>query len=121
MEIIIIIVFILGYLGITLEHNLKLDKLIPALIMMSICWAIVALGVDSFSNWFDSSKHGLVEGFSSMLHADKMHLVEETLLHHLGKTAFEIALKQLNYVKKLYGNHYRPCIYTGIFRNNFRT
>jgi len=87
MEIIIIIVFILGYLGITLEHNLKLDKLIPALIMMSICWAIVALGVDSFSNWFDSSKHGLVEGFSSMLHADKMHLVEETLLHHLGKTA----------------------------------
>ena len=87
MEIIIIIVFILGYLGITLEHNLKLDKLIPALIMMSICWAIVALGVYSFSNWFDSSKHGLVEGFSSMLHADKMHLVEETLLHHLGKTA----------------------------------
>ena len=87
MEIIIIIVFILGYLGITLEHNLKLDKLIPALIMMSICWAIIALGVDSFSNWFDSSKHGLVDGFSSMLHADKMHLVEETLLHHLGKTA----------------------------------
>ena len=87
MEFIIIIVFILGYLAITLEHNLKLDKLIPALIMMSICWAIVALGVDSFSNWFDSSKHGLVEGFSSMLHADKMHLVEETLLHHLGKTA----------------------------------
>lgn len=87
MEIIIIIVFILGYLGITLEHNLKLDKLIPALIMMSICWAIIALGVDSFSNWFDSSKHGLVDGFSSMLHDDKMHLVEETLLHHLGKTA----------------------------------
>ena len=87
MEIIIVLVFILGYLGITLEHNLKLDKLIPALIMMSICWAIIALGVDSFSNWFDSSKHGLVEGFSSMLHADKMHLVEETLLHHLGKTA----------------------------------
>ena len=31
---------ILGYLAITLEHNLKLDKLIPALIMMAICWAI---------------------------------------------------------------------------------
>ena len=87
MELIIIIVFVLGYLGITLEHNLKLDKLIPALIMMSICWAIVALGIDSFTNWFDSSKHELVEGFSSMLHEDKMHLVEETLLHHLGKTA----------------------------------
>ena len=87
MESVIIIVFVMGYLAITLEHNLKLDKLIPALIMMAVCWALVALGVDNFSNWFDSSKHGLVEGFSSMLHADKMHLVEETLLHHLGKTA----------------------------------
>ena len=87
MESVIIIVFVMGYLAITLEHNLKLDKLIPALIMMAVCWAIVALGVDSFSNWFDSANHGLVEGFKEMVHDDKMHLVEETLLHHLGKTA----------------------------------
>ncbi len=87
METIIILVFVLGYLAITLEHNLKIDKLIPALVMMAVCWAMVALGVDSFPNWFDSSKHALVEGFSSLVHADKMHLVEETLLHHLGKTA----------------------------------
>ncbi len=87
MESVIIVVFVLGYLAITLEHNLKLDKLIPALAMMAICWAIVALGVDSFSNWFDSSNHALVEGFSSMDHESKMHLAEETLLHHLGKTA----------------------------------
>jgi Na+/H+ antiporter NhaD/arsenite permease-like protein len=87
METIIILVFVFGYLAITLEHNLKIDKLIPALIMMAVCWAIVALGVDGFSNWFDSSKHALVEGFSSLVHDDKLHLVEETLLHHLGKTA----------------------------------
>ena len=87
METIIILVFVFGYLAITLEHNLKIDKLIPALVMMAVCWAIVALGVDSFSQWFDSSKHALVDGFSSLVHADKMHLVEETLLHHLGKTA----------------------------------
>ena len=87
MESIIIIVFIVGYLAITLEHNLKIDKLIPALVMMAVCWALVALGIDSFSNWFDSSNHGLVEGFTSMPHEDKLHLVEETLLHHLGKTA----------------------------------
>jgi Na+/H+ antiporter NhaD/arsenite permease-like protein len=87
MESVIIIVFVLGYLAITLEHNLKLDKLIPALIMMAVCWALVALGVDNFTQWFDSSQHGLVDGFAAMVHADKMHLVEETLLHHLGKTA----------------------------------
>ena len=87
MESVIIIVFVMGYLAITLEHNLKLDKLIPALIMMAVCWALVALGVDGFTNWFDSSKHGLVDGFTAMVHDDKLHLVEETLLHHLGKTA----------------------------------
>ena len=87
MESIIIIVFIVGYLAITLEHNLKLDKLIPALVMMAVCWAVVALGIDSFSNWFDSANHGLVEGFADKGHEVKMHLVEETLLHHLGKTA----------------------------------
>ena len=87
MESVIIIVFVMGYLAITLEHNLKLDKLIPALIMMAVCWALVALGVDNFTNWFDSSKHSLVDGFSSLVHDDKLHLVEETLLHHLGKTA----------------------------------
>ncbi|CAI8320345.1 MAG: Na(+)/H(+) antiporter NhaD [Flavobacterium sp. SCGC AAA160-P02] len=87
MELLIIIIFVLGYLAITLEHNLKLDKLIPALAMMAICWAIIALGIDSFSSWFDSVNHSLVEGFSNMTHDDKMHLAEETLLHHLGKTA----------------------------------
>ena len=87
MESVIIVVFIIGYLAITLEHNLKLDKLIPALVMMAVCWALVALGIDSFSNWFDSANHGLVEGFASKAHEAKMHLVEETLLHHLGKTA----------------------------------
>ena len=87
MESIIIIVFVMGYLAITLEHNLKLDKLIPALIMMAVCWALVALGVDNFTQWFDSSQHSLVEGFAEMVHDDKLHLVEETLLHHLGKTA----------------------------------
>lgn len=87
MESVIIIVFVMGYLAITLEHNLKLDKLIPALVMMAVCWALVALGVDNFTTWFDSSKHALVDGFGSMVHDEKLHLVEETLLHHLGKTA----------------------------------
>jgi Na+/H+ antiporter NhaD/arsenite permease-like protein len=87
MESLIIGVFIIGYLAITLEHNLKLDKLIPALMMMAVIWAVVSLGIDSFSNWFDSSNHSLVEGFGALLHDEKVHLVEETLLHHLGKTA----------------------------------
>ncbi|MFD0834245.1 sodium:proton antiporter NhaD [Mariniflexile aquimaris] len=87
MEAAIILVFVIGYLAITLEHNLKIDKLIPALVMMAICWALISLGLESFPNWFDSSKHALLEGFGGFSSEEKMHLMEETLLHHLGKTA----------------------------------
>jgi len=87
METIIIIIFILGYAAIALEHNLKLDKLIPALAMMAILWALVSFGIGSFPNWFDSAGHKLVEGFANFTFAERQHLMEETLLHHLGKTA----------------------------------
>ncbi len=87
METAIILVFVIGYLAITLEHNLKIDKLIPALVMMAISWALISLGIDVFPQWFDSANHGLVEGYTSMGHESRMHLMEETLLHHLGKTA----------------------------------
>ncbi len=44
MEIILIFLFIIGYLLITLEHPLKLDKTVPALLMASLMWAIFAIG-----------------------------------------------------------------------------
>ena len=87
MEAAIIIVFVVGYLAITLEHNIKIDKLIPALVMMAISWALISLGIDSFTQWFDSASHGLVTDYTSLDHENRMHLLEETLLHHLGKTS----------------------------------
>ena len=42
LESIIIIVFVLGYLGIAFEHSLKIDKLIPALVMMAVMWGIIS-------------------------------------------------------------------------------
>ncbi|MEM9363518.1 MAG: sodium:proton antiporter NhaD [Bacteroidota bacterium] len=87
METLLIVIFVLGYLAITLEHNLKIDKLIPALAMMAVLWALMAFGIDGFTTWFDSGKHALLDNFGGMGHEDKMHLLEETLLHHLGKTS----------------------------------
>ena len=92
METIIVIVFILGYLAITLEHALKVDKLVPALLMMAIAWACIAFGLPELTTWFDFSQHKLVNGFSDLPHdsdqhgLSKMHFLEETLLHHFGKT-----------------------------------
>ena len=60
MEIFIVLVFILGYLAITLEHNLKVDKLIPALLMMALAWAGIAFGLDDFTSWFDSHDSNLL-------------------------------------------------------------
>ena len=87
MELLVIVVFVLGYLAITLEHTLKVDKLVPALVMMAISWAIIALNLDTFTSWFSPAIHGLVEGFGGLDIDAKEHLMEETLLHHLGKTA----------------------------------
>ena len=86
MEILILMVFVLGYLMITLEHPLKIDKLIPALAMMGIAWALVAFGLDGFTNWFDPIAKDMVEGFGDWSHEHKLHFMEHTLLHHFGKT-----------------------------------
>lgn len=75
MEAIIIIVFLAGYLAITLEHNLKIDKLIPALAMMAILWAIIAL-----------AHMPVFEVNAELRELEPTHL-DEILLHHLGKTA----------------------------------
>lgn len=86
METLIVVLFFVGYAAITLEHPLKIDKLVPALLMMALTWAVLALGIDSFANWFDSANYTMLEGFSSFGHEEKLHVMEETLLHHFGKT-----------------------------------
>jgi len=75
MEIILVSIFILGYLAITLEHTLKIDKLIPALAMMATLWAIIAL-----------NHMPVFEVDTSLKQLVPTH-IEEILLHHLGKTA----------------------------------
>ncbi|MBT8323893.1 MAG: sodium:proton antiporter NhaD [Winogradskyella sp.] len=87
METVIILIFAAGYLAITLEHSIQIDKLIPALVMMALSWALISLGIDDFSQWFDTASHSLMEDFGLLGHEEKMHLLEESLLHHLGKTS----------------------------------
>jgi len=72
MEVLLIGIFVLGYLGITLEHVAKVDKLVPALIMMALLWTVVAV--------FHVPVFTIVDGLVPS------HM-EEMLLHHLGKTA----------------------------------
>lgn len=86
MELFIVFVFILGYLGITLEHSLKVDKLVPSLLMMAFAWAGVSIGLNDFGVWFNSAAHELMD-ITGMNAIDRGHLMQETLLHHFGKTS----------------------------------
>ncbi len=99
MGIYIFIIFILGYVAITMEHKLKVDKLVPALLMMVICWVLIVLGVDGLSYWLDPAtgvttitdpvtrhKTSFVPGMLGN-HTERLVQVNEALLHHFGKTS----------------------------------
>ena len=75
MEIIIISVFVLGYFLITIEHSIKIDKLITALAMMGIMWAIIALN------------HMEVFDINTVTRELEPTYIKKILLHHLGLTA----------------------------------
>ncbi|PJA09425.1 MAG: sodium:proton antiporter [Flavobacteriales bacterium CG_4_10_14_0_2_um_filter_32_8] len=87
MELFVVLIFIFGYIAITMEHKLKIDKLIPALLMMVLAWTGIALGLDDFSTFFDAHTDNLFSGFRGLLHEEKLTMLEGTLLHHFGKTA----------------------------------
>lgn len=74
MEILLVTIFVLGYLGIAMEHTFKIDKLIPALGMMAVLWAIIAVN--------HLPVYEIIPGIGK-----EAHHVEGVLLHHLGKTA----------------------------------
>lgn len=63
MEIAIIIVFILGYLFITLEHSIKINKAATALLTGVVCWTLYIFS------------------------ATDSHLISEQLTEHLGEIA----------------------------------
>jgi len=85
MDSIIILIFVIGYLSITLEHPLRLDKTVPALIMAALIWALLAVGFNA--GWFNViDTHDHVYDFAKG-GEEALHGFENTLLHHLGKTA----------------------------------
>lgn len=86
MELTILLIFIFGYLAIVFEHQLRIDKLIPALTMMAFSWVVIALNLSQISTWFDV-EHGKIIQIIGFSLDQKKALLDSTLLHHFGKTA----------------------------------
>ena len=56
MFIIMVVVFVLGYLAIALEHPLRVDKAVPALMIGSLMWVLYIFGAfDIFSAGYYSA------------------------------------------------------------------
>ena len=73
MSILIIVVFVLGYIAIALEHNIKIDKAASALITGMVCWAIYVFSIDGTGH---EIQHIIEHGIDSISYRNG-------LVHHL--------------------------------------
>lgn len=71
METLLIIIFILGYLAIALEHRIHVDKAASALLLGGLCWTLLVLSGNTF--------------FPGLAPADVSHSIEHGLAEHLSE------------------------------------
>lgn len=86
MELAILTVFILGYIAIAFEHNIRIDKAATALLTGVLCWAILVVGVGAIPEHLLSEYQALLtmEGVSEM---GLSEFFDHRLLHHLEDIA----------------------------------
>ncbi|HZV68063.1 MAG TPA: sodium:proton antiporter NhaD [Saprospiraceae bacterium] len=77
MSVMIVIVFILGYILIAFEHSLKIDKASTALLTGVICWLMLLYGI----------AHMPVNTGITGTETSSFNYVHQSLFHHLGEIA----------------------------------
>ncbi|MBI9068910.1 MAG: sodium:proton antiporter NhaD [Salinivirgaceae bacterium] len=85
---IMILVFVLGYLAIALEHPLKVDKAAPALLIGSLLWVLYIFGVEDILNLgFSSSWKEFLQHHPNDSSLDGMRhfIVHTEIIQHLGE------------------------------------
>lgn len=84
---ILLIIFVIGYVSITLEHTIHLDKAVPALLMATLMWAILALGFNqgwiSVVNHYGEVFNVLEPGVDV---AAEKYAFKKNLMQHFSKT-----------------------------------
>jgi len=90
MFVLMVVIFVLGYLTIALEHPLHIDKAVPALMIGTLLWVIYIFGA------FDIFSSGLSEAWNNYIAGNEGHvtpdvaemrhfIVEKEIIHHLGE------------------------------------
>lgn len=71
MYVTVLLIFVVGYLAIALEHQIKINKTASALLIGVLCWAFLVFGRATF--------------FPDLSDEASYHTITESLLHHLGE------------------------------------
>lgn len=87
-----VVIFVVGYAAIALEHNIHIDKAASALITGVLCWTIYVLGSHEIVN-LEAIPHYVMEMFGA--HGDSgseteiitHYVTEYQMLEHLGEIA----------------------------------
>lgn len=74
MYLLMIVVFVIGYFLIAVEHSIKIDKAASAVLTGVLCWTVLIFGKDMILGG-----HGGEHG------GDMLHYLDESLLEHLGE------------------------------------
>ncbi len=76
----LVVVFIIGYLLIALEHPIKIDKSATALLLGMVMWVLFILGADALPFVVEkAAEHGYAGHLSDFVNAE--------ILHHMGDIA----------------------------------
>lgn len=77
MFLLMVVIFVLGYLAIATEHSIHIDKAASALLIGVLTWTALMFGADAI---FQASPE-------LASHEDKVHHIVHELRHHLGEIA----------------------------------
>jgi len=87
----IVVVFILGYLAIALEHQLEINKAAAALLIGALCWALYAIGYEALvpmsvipAEFVEAQRAAGVDPSD----IPRAFLVENQFLHLVAETAY---------------------------------
>ncbi len=97
MFILMVIIFVLGYTAIALEHPLKIDKSASALVLGMSLWVVYIFGSTDILNMVNSAGEYISAAWAHFIHAEHItnpghedminFITHHEIMHHLSETA----------------------------------
>ncbi len=89
MFILMVVVFVLGYMAIALEHPIKVDKAASALIIGTLCWVVYIMGGEQILNLgFSPAWESFISGhheLGNITESIQEFIVHDQIIYHLGE------------------------------------